>query len=122
MDARVEFVILPVAKAMMLPEQAAVVSGDGYLASTLMHEISHGLGPAYARTATGRKDIREAIGPVYSALEESKADVVGMLCLNGWWITTRCPKENLNGYYASYVAGNLRSVRFGVGRRTAAVR
>jgi hypothetical protein len=115
MDARVEFVILPVAQMMMMPEQAALVSGDGYLASTLMHEISHGLGPAYARTSTGRKDIREAIGPAYSALEESKADVVGMLCLK-WLVDHRAlPKENLNGYYASYVAGNLRSVRFGVG-------
>jgi hypothetical protein len=115
MDARVEFVILPVGQVMMMPEQAALVSGDGYLASTLMHEISHGLGPAYARTSTGRKDIREAIGPAYSALEESKADVVGMLCLK-WLVDHRAlPKESLNGYYASYVAGNLRSVRFGVG-------
>jgi hypothetical protein len=115
MDARVEFVILPVAQVMMLPEQAALVSGDGYLAPTLMHEISHGLGPVYARTAAGRKEVREAIGPVYSALEESKADVVGMLCLK-WLVDHHAlPKENLNGYYASYVAGNLRSVRFGVG-------
>jgi hypothetical protein len=113
MDARVEYIILPVAKAMLLPDQAALVSGDGYFATTLAHEISHGLGPAYARTATGRKDVREAIGPVYSALEESKADVVGMLCLT--WLVDHhdLPQEKLNGYYASYVAGNLRSVRFG---------
>ena len=113
MDARVEYIILPVAKAMLLPEQAAPASGDGYLATTSAHEISHGLGPAYARSATGRKDVREAIGPVYSALEESKADVVGMLCLT--WLVDHhdLPQEKLNGYYASYVAGNLRSVRFG---------
>ncbi len=114
MDARVEYVILPVAKAMMLPEQAVVVSGDGYLASTIMHEISHGLGPAYAQNTTGRKDIREAIGPAYSALEESKADVVGMLCL-AWLVDHHAlPEAKLNGYYSSYIAGNLRSVRFGV--------
>ncbi len=114
MDARVEYIILPVAKAMMLPDQAVVVSGDGYLASTIMHEISHGLGPAYAQNTAGRKDIREAIGPAYSALEESKADVVGMLCL-AWLVDHHVlPEAKLYGYYASYIAGNLRSVRFGV--------
>ncbi len=51
MDARVDYVILPLARYMMVPEQAAKASGEGYLLSTIMHEISHGLGPAYARTA-----------------------------------------------------------------------
>ena len=113
MDARVDLLLLPVAKAMLLPEQAAGVSHDGYLASTLMHEISHGLGPGYARTSTGRQDIREAIGPLYNALEESKADVVGMLCLK-WLVDHHAlPEPKLIGYYASYVAENLRAVRFG---------
>ena len=51
---------------------------EGYLAATLMHEICHGLGPAFARTNGKQVDIREAIGPAFSGLEEAKADVVGM--------------------------------------------
>jgi hypothetical protein len=115
MDARVNYIILPVAKRLMDPKQAALASGDGYLAATLMHEISHGLGPTYARVNGKNVDIREAIGPRYSALEEAKADVVGMFCLK--WLADHgaVPKENLPGYYASYVAGILRSARFGVG-------
>ena len=59
MDARVEFVILPVAQVMMLPEQAALVSGDGYLAPTLMHEISHGLGPvSYTHLDVYKRQLR----------------------------------------------------------------
>jgi hypothetical protein len=79
-----------------------------------MHEISHGLGPAFARTASGRRDVREAIGPTYSALEEAKADIVGLYGLK--WLVDRgdLPKEKLNGYYASEVAGIFRTVRFGV--------
>jgi len=115
MDARVNYIILPIAKRLMDPKQAALASGDGYLASTLMHEISHGLGPTYARVNGKNVDIREAIGPRYSALEEAKADVVGMYCLK--WLVDHgaVPKENLEGYYASYVAGILRCARFGVG-------
>jgi hypothetical protein len=115
MDARVNYVIVPVAQHLMLPEQAAKVSGEGYLLGTIMHEISHGLGPAYARTLAGKVDIREAIGPAFSGLEEAKADVVGMFSLK--WLVDRgaLPKEKLEEYYASYVGGLFRTVRFGVG-------
>jgi len=121
MDARVNYVVLPVARKLMEPEQAAKVSGEGYLQSTIMHEICHGLGPAYARTlsgtqsgkSAGKVDIREAIGPAFSALEEAKADVTGMFALK--WLVDHdaLPKEKLEEYYASYVGGIFRTVRFG---------
>src|SRR5258706_4651580 len=62
MDARVNHVILPVARHLMLPAQAAKASGEGYLQATIMHEIAHGLGPAFARTAAGKVSIQQAIG------------------------------------------------------------
>jgi hypothetical protein len=107
-------VVLPISQRLLRADQAAIVSADGYLAYTMMHEISHGLGPAYARTSGGRKHVNEAIGPTYSALEEAKADVVGLYGLK--WLADRgdVPKEKLNGYYASHVGGIFRTVRFGV--------
>jgi len=115
MDARVNYVILPLSKRMMRADQAAIASADGYLASTMMHEIAHGLGPAFARRNGQRVDIREAIGATYSGLEEAKADVTGMFGLK--WLIDRgaLPKERLQEYYASYVAGIFRTVRFGTG-------
>src|SRR3984957_17410269 len=114
MDARVNYIILPLAQRTMRADQAAMASGEGYLADTIMHEISHGLGPAYAHTSAGKVDIREALGSSYSALEESKADVVGEYCY-AWLISHGViPKEKQNQTYASYVAGIFRTVRFGV--------
>ena len=115
MDARVNYVILPLAQYMMLPDQATRASGEGYLLATIMHEMAHGLGPAYARTSSGKAIIREAIGPIYGGLEEAKADVVGMFGLK--WLVDHdaLPKEKLEEYYASYVAGIFRTVRFGAG-------
>jgi hypothetical protein len=112
-DARVNYVILPLAKYIMRVDQAAQASGEGYLAAVMMHEISHGLGPAFARKSGQHVDIREAIGPAYSGLEEAKADVTGMFGLK--WLVDRgaLPKERLEEYYASYVAGIFRTVRFG---------
>src|SRR5579883_790624 len=114
MDARVDYVVLPIAKRLLRADQGAQASGDGYLATTMMHEISHELGPAYARTQQGRREINEAIGPAYSALEESKADVVGMFGLD-WLIEHGAmPKEKRNEYYAPYVGGIFRTVRLGI--------
>ncbi len=129
MDARVTYIVLPIARRLLRPDQAALASGEGYLATTMMHEISHELGPAYARVppragsvsgtgsavgANGRVQINEAIGPAYSALEEAKADVVGMFGLD-WLIEHGAlPKEKRAEYYASYVGGIFRTVRFGV--------
>jgi hypothetical protein len=115
MDARVNYVILPVAKRLMRADQANLASADGYLAAVMMHEISHGLGPAFAHRNGKQIDIREAIGPTYSAMEEAKADVTGMFGLK--WLVDHgaLPKERLNEYYASYVAGIFRTVRFGIG-------
>src|SRR5262245_12834469 len=115
MDARVNEVILPLAARVMDAAQARQASAEGYLASTLMHEICHGLGPAFAKVSGQQKDIREAIGPAYGGLEESKADVVGMFALK-WLIDKNAlPKARLEEYYASYVAGIFRTVRFGTG-------
>jgi hypothetical protein len=114
MDARVNYVILPLARYMMPEEQVAIVSGEGYLFGTIMHEICHGLGPDFAHNNSGQKvDIRQATGPIYGGLEEAKADVVGMFALK--WLVDHgvLPKEKLHGYYASYLAGNFRTLRFG---------
>ena len=114
MDARVDHVILPIARQLMSTEQASLATADGYLTSTIMHEICHGLGPAFSRTKTGRVDIRAAIGPEYSGLEEAKADIVGLFALK--WLADhgRYPPAKLHEAYASDLAGIFRTVRFGV--------
>jgi Peptidase family M49 len=114
MDARVNYVVLPIGKLLMREDQAALASMDGYFTVVLMHEICHALGPAFARTSAGQVDIRESIGPTFSGLEEAKADIVGLLALN--WLMEKgvLPKEQAPAFYASHVAGIFRTVRFGV--------
>ena len=115
MDARVNEVILPLAGRIMDPAQAKRASAEGYLSVVVMHEITHGLGPAFARRDGKQMGIREAIGPTYSGLEEAKADVVGMLNLS--WLIDHgvLSKDRREEYDASYLAGIFRTVRFGTG-------
>jgi hypothetical protein len=113
MDARVNYVVLPIGKLLMRADQANLASMDGYLAVVVMHEMSHGLGPAYARVNGKQVDIRESVGPIYSGLEEAKADIVGLYGLD--WLMNKgvLPKSRARDYYASHVAGIFRTVRFG---------
>ncbi len=107
--------ILPIAAKMLTPAQAKDVSGEGYLTATILHEISHGLGPAYAHVDGKQVDINEAIGPAYSGLEEAKADVTGIF-LAKWLVDQKLlPASELNTIYGSYVAGIFRTLRFGTG-------
>ncbi len=114
MDARVNSIIVPLAERLMPAEQAKLVTGEGLLSFVTLHEISHGLGPAYARTASGKIDIREAIGHQYSALEEAKADITGMVCVK--WLVDHgaIPKDKLDGIYASFLGETFRTIRFGI--------
>jgi len=114
MDARVNYIIVPLAHKLMEAEQAAKVTAEGYLLGTLMHEICHGLGPAYARTSAGKVSIRETIGPLHSALEEAKADATGMFALRYLVDRGALPRAKLEESYASYVGDLFRTARFGI--------
>jgi hypothetical protein len=114
MDARVNYIILPLAKQLMRPDQAKMASTEGLMDFVILHEVSHGLGPSFARTAAGKIGVGEAIGPQYSSLEESKADVTSMHDVK--WLVDHgvIPKSKLDGIYASYLAETFRTIRFGI--------
>lgn len=114
LDARVNFIILPLAERLLPADQAKMVTGEGTLDFVILHEISHGLGPTYVRGSNGKLPIGEAIGPRYSALEESKADITGMLCVK--WLVDHgaIPRGKLDEIYASFLGETFRTIRFGI--------
>ena len=60
MDARVNYVVLPISKLMMKEDQATMASMEGYLAVVLMHEILHATSQlpreSYLRQALGERN------------------------------------------------------------------
>ena len=115
MDARVNYVVLPIAKKLMRADQADQATAEGYLAPVILHEIAHDLGPSFSLVNGKQVEITAALGPVYSGLEEAKADVVGMIGLA--WLADHgvLPASRTEEFYASYVAGIFRTLRFGTG-------
>jgi hypothetical protein len=115
MDLRVANVVLPIGAMLLPPDQAAKVTANGYLTPVILHEISHGLGPAYSTVSGKQIPINAAIGPAYAGLEEAKADVTGVF-LAHWLVEQKLiPAADLETIYASFVAGIFRTLRFGTG-------
>ena len=113
LDARVAEIIIPLARRLLREEDAARASARGYLVGTMLHEMAHGLGAAFARVGGKQVSIREAIGTPFSALEEAKADSTGMASLSFLAARGAIPAEELPEAYSSFVADLFRTVRFG---------
>ncbi|MES2829045.1 MAG: Zn-dependent hydrolase [Bacteroidota bacterium] len=110
MRAKFEKILVPIAKELIAQDQQQYIDFDAFFANVMFHEVAHGLG--IKKTITGKGFVKEALQEQYSWLEEGKADVLGL-----YMVTGLLRKNELQGdikkYYTTYMAGILRSVRFG---------
>lgn len=110
MKAKFEKILLPIAKELIDGDQLQYINFDAFFANVMFHEVAHGLG--IKRTITGKGFVKEALQEQFSWLEEGKADVLGL-----YMVTDLLKKGLLEGdlkqFYTTYMAGILRSVRFG---------
>jgi hypothetical protein len=97
-----------------LPEdEAANVTFDSYFHHVLFHELSHGLGPGRI-TVNGRKtEVRLELKELYPAIEEAKADVLGVYNLAVLTNRGVVPVSVVQALPWTYVAGLFRAARFG---------
>ncbi len=111
MQAKFDNIMVPIAKLMVSEKQVDKVTFNAFFGNTCYHEVAHGLG--IKNTITGRGPCRQALGSLYSAWEEAKADVCGLFLteqlIEKGYITNSTIEEN----YVTFIAGILRSVRFG---------
>ena len=110
MRAKYEKILLPIADELIAEEQRPYISFDAFFANTMFHEVAHGLG--IKNTIDGSGTVRGALKEHGSALEEGKADVLGL-----YMITQLHAKGELDGslenYYTTFMTSIFRSVRFG---------
>ncbi|MBQ7062660.1 MAG: Zn-dependent hydrolase, partial [Bacteroidales bacterium] len=111
MQAKFDNIMVPIAQLMVCPEQVDSVTFNAFFGNTCYHEVAHGLG--IKNTITGRGPCRQALGAQFSAWEEAKADVCGLFLteqlIKRGLITNTTVAQN----YITFIAGILRSVRFG---------
>jgi hypothetical protein len=113
-EAKFQKVLVPISKIALAPADAGKISFDAFFTHILMHEMVHGLGPHGLERPGGRTTVREQLGQSYPAMEEAKADVVGLLAMHRLVDRGVLPKALERTMYATFLASAFRSIRFGV--------
>lgn len=110
MKAKFDKILLPISNELIDKDQQQYVNFDAFFANVMFHEVAHGLG--IKKTITGKGFVKEALKEQYSWLEEGKADVLGLYMVTGLLKKGEL-KGDIKTFYTTYMAGLLRSVRFG---------
>jgi isopentenyldiphosphate isomerase len=114
-EAKFEHILKPIAEITISKEQRGLVDFDSFFTHTICHECCHGIGPHTitlpgGQTSTVRKELQE----VHSAMEEAKADIVGLWALKFLITKGLLSKSMVESMYVSFLAGCFRSIRFGL--------
>ena len=111
MQAKFDKILLPISEILITESQRKNVTFDAFFSNTMFHEVAHGMG--IKNTINGKGPVRKALKEKYSAIEEGKADILGLYLvtkLNEMGVFT---ETDLMDNYVTFMAGIFRSVRFG---------
>lgn len=111
MRAKYDHIMQPVSEELIAADQRKHLSFDAFFANTMFHEVAHGLG--IKSTVNGKGKVKDALKETASAIEEGKADILGIHMVSQLHQQGELGDMPLNDYYVTFVASIFRSVRFG---------
>lgn len=114
-EAKFEKLLYPIAELVLDKEQLEYVTFDAFFNHTLMHEMSHGLGPGFITKDGKETEVKKELKETYSTIEEAKADILGMW--NNLYMIEKgvYSPDTEKQIWTTFLAGVFRSVRFGIG-------
>jgi hypothetical protein len=111
MRAKFDAIMTPIAQTLIVPEQRENVTFTAFFANTMFHEVAHGLG--IKNTINDKGTVRQSLKEHASALEEGKADILGLYMIRQLLVKGVITEGVLQDYYTTFLTGIFRSVRFG---------
>lgn len=111
MRAKFDKILLPISGELIAQDQRQFITFDAFFANTMFHEVAHGLG--IKNTLDGKGTVRQALKEHSSALEEGKADILGLYMIQALRAKGEISEGKLMDNYVTFLAGIFRSVRFG---------
>jgi hypothetical protein len=112
-QAKFDKILMPIAQQVLDPAQMDQVVFDAYFSNTLMHEISHGIGPGTIKKNGAETTVNRELKELYSFLEEAKADILGLYCTRVLVKEGFLDKATETKGYVCFLPGFFRSIRFG---------
>jgi hypothetical protein len=111
MQAKFDKILVPIASELIAEDQKKHVVFNAFFENVMFHEVAHGLG--IKNTLGGKGVVRQVLGDQYSAIEEAKADVLGLYLVSQLAGMGELGEKDLMDNFVTYIAGLFRSVRFG---------
>ncbi|RLD55431.1 MAG: Zn-dependent hydrolase, partial [Bacteroidetes bacterium] len=112
MQAKFDNILVPISNVLIAEDQRKHITFDAFFANTMLHEVAHGMG--IKNTIDGSGTVRHALKEQYSALEEGKADILGLYLVTKLNEMGEFGETDLMDNYVTFMAGIFRSVRFGL--------
>ena len=111
MQAKFDKILVPIADELIATDQRRQISFDAFFSNVMFHEVAHGLG--IKNTISGRGTVREALREQHGALEEAKADILGLYMITKLHQRGELSEQKLEDNYVTFLASIFRSIRFG---------
>jgi hypothetical protein len=111
MRAKFDRILLPIAQELIVEDQLPRVTFDAFFENVMFHEVAHGLG--IKNTINGRGTVRAALKEKAGALEEGKADILGLFMVRQLNAQGEMGRKSIDDNYVTFLASLFRSVRFG---------
>ncbi|MBN1300374.1 MAG: peptidase [Melioribacteraceae bacterium] len=113
-EAKFASLLKPIAEIVLDESQLMYVTFDAFFNHTLMHEMSHGVGPGFIKVDGRETEVKKELKETYSTIEECKADILGMFNNRLMIEKGVYPESFKNEMWVTFLAGAFRSMRFGI--------
>jgi hypothetical protein len=110
-QAKFDKILMPIAQELIDEDQVKLLNFNAFFENTMFHEVAHGLG--IKKTINNKGTVRLAIKERYGALEEGKADILGLYMVQKLNEQGELKGEDVRSNYVSFLASLFRSTRFG---------
>jgi hypothetical protein len=111
MLAKYNQILVPISETLIAEDQRQHITFDAFFGNTMFHEVAHGLG--IKNTLDGENLVRHALKDHASAIEEGKADILGLYMVQKLREKGEITEGVVMDNYVTFLAGIFRSIRFG---------
>ena len=111
MKAKFDKILMPIGQLIVTPEQQKYLNFDAFFWNVTFHEVAHGLG--VKQTINTNESVDAVTGTEKTSWEEAKADILGLFMVTKLIEMGEITNITAEDAIATYIAGILRSVRFG---------
>ncbi len=111
MKAKFDKILVPISELLIDPVQHQYITFTAFFENTMFHEVGHAMG--IKNTINGKGTVRNTLKEQYSAIEESKADILGLYLVTKLYEMGELTEGEVMDNYVTFFAGIFRSSRFG---------